>query len=53
MVELGRAYELDPVCAIVRELESATIGVGWRYLTQDSATIQSALIRVSVIRSSL
>jgi hypothetical protein len=32
MVEPGRAYELDPVCAMVRELESATIGVGWEVL---------------------
>ena len=32
MAEPGRAYELDPVCAIVRELESATIGVGWEVL---------------------
>ena len=32
MVESGRAYKFDPVCAIVRKLESATIRVGWEVL---------------------
>ena len=32
MVEPGRAYEPDLVCAIVRELESAIIGMGWEVL---------------------
>jgi hypothetical protein len=43
VVEPGRDYELDPVCAIVRELEGAIIGVGLEVL---DAGFTSDIIRL-------